>query len=139
MRVLYPGAFDLLHGAHVKALQAARRIAGKSGTLIAAVNSDDFMRHYKRDPRRSQTERIDDVIGTGLANDVILWHGPNGQDQQILDTGADIYIAGTDWLGKDLAKQLGLPHLSWFDEHHISLLFLRRTPGISTTLLIEGQ
>ena len=138
-RVLYAGGFDLFHEAHLAALQTARRIAGPAGTLIAAVNSDEFMGRYKRKPMRTDRQRVDDVVGAGVADEVIIWDGPDGQDAQILAVNPDIYIAGTDWLGKDLAAQLRLPALTWFDEHHISLLFLRRTPGISTTQLIEGS
>lgn len=139
MRVLYAGAFDMLHSAHVTALHAARRIAGPSGTLLVGVNSDDFMAHYKRKPMHTDRKRILDVIDTGIADEVFIWNGPDGQDSQILATAPDIYIAGTDWLAKDLAHQLHLPSLAWFDEHAISLLYLRRTPGISTTQLIENH
>lgn len=139
MRVLYPGGFDLLHSAHVEALHTARRIAGAGGTLLVGVNSDDFMAHYKRKPMHTDRKRILDVIDTGIADEVFIWHGPDGQDEQILEATPDIYIAGADWLAKDLAHQLHLPSLAWFNEHDISLLFLRRTPGISTTQLIETQ
>ncbi len=48
MRILYPGAFDMLHRAHVAALHTARRLAGPSGHLTVAVNSVEFMAHYTR-------------------------------------------------------------------------------------------
>lgn len=137
MRVIYPGGFDLFHEAHLKALNTARRIAGPGGTLTVAVNSDDFMRHYKRQPMNTQAKRVLDVENAGIAEKVIIWNGPQNQDKQILESNPDVYIAGTDWLTKDLAQQLGLPSLGWFDQHHISLLYLSRTPGISTTQLIE--
>jgi glycerol-3-phosphate cytidylyltransferase len=132
-------AFDLFHEAHLAALQTARRIAGPGGHLTVGVNSDEFMTRYKRKPMRTDRQRVADVVGAGLADEVVVWDGPDGQAQQILNVAPDIYIAGTDWLGKDLAAQLGIPALSWFDEHHISLLFLRRTPGISTSMLIAGS
>lgn len=119
-------------------MQAARRIAGPGGHLTVAVNSDAFLTHYKRKPMHTDHKRMLDVESTGIADEVILWHGPEGQDEQILATNPDVYIAGTDWLTKDLAHQLNLESLAWFDEHHISLLYLRRTPGISTTQLIEA-
>lgn len=139
MRVLYPGGFDLLHHAHVAALQTARRIAGPGGHLAVGVNSDELMTRYKRKPMRTDRARVDDVINTGIADEVFVWDGPDGQDTQILHHHPDIYVAGTDWLAKDLAAQLRIPSLSWFDEHEISLLFLSRTPGISTTMLIGGS
>lgn len=129
----------MLHAAHVTALQAARRIAGHGGILLVGVNSDDFMGHYKRKPMHTDRKRVLDVMDTGIADEVFIWNGPDGQDAQILAATPDVYIAGTDWLSKDLAHQLHLPSLAWFDEHAISLLFLRRTPGISTTQLIESK
>lgn len=139
MRACYAGGFDLFHEAHHAALQAAKRIAGPTGKLIVGVNSDEFMTAYKRKPMHTDRKRVQDVLDTGLADEVVIWNGPEGQDEQILSFNPDVYIAGTDWLKKDLAAQLRIPSLGWFDEHHISLLFLRRTPGISTTLLIEAN
>lgn len=139
MRVLYPGGFDLLHTAHAAALQTARQIAGKAGTLIVGVNSDHLMEHYKRKPMHTDRQRVWDVQELGIADQVIVWNGPDGQDQQILEANPDVYIAGTDWLTKDLSHQLHIPSLGWFDTHHISLLYLRRTAGISTTQIIEAR
>jgi cytidyltransferase-like protein len=140
VRVLYPGGFDLLHQGHLAALTTARTLAGRygHGHLIAAVNSDTLMAGYKRTPSRDQEQRAHDVRQLGIADEVIIWDGPEGQAEQILALHPDLYIAGTDWIAKDLAQQLRIPSLTWFDEHAISLLFLRRTQGISTTQLIEG-
>lgn len=97
------------------------------------------MAHYKRKPMHTDRKRILDVETTGIPDEVILWEGPEGQAEQILAAAPDIYIAGTDWLTKDLAQQLHLESLAWFHDHDISLLYLRRTAGISTTQLIEAQ
>lgn len=141
MRVLYPGGYDLLHQGHRNALTTARTLAGRygAGHLIAAVNSDRLMEHYKRTPARTQEQRMADVLELGIADDVILWDGPEGQADRILEHKPHLYIAGTDWLTKDLATQLGMDDLGWFDQHNISLLFLRRTPGISTSQLHTQQ
>jgi glycerol-3-phosphate cytidylyltransferase len=139
MKLLYPGGFDLLHAGHINALNLARKMAGPSGHLVVAVNTDSFMSEYKRVPARTQQERIDDIIATGLADEVILWHGPEKQDEQILSQNPDVYVASFDWVDRDLARQLRISSLSWIDEQGISLLYIHRTPGISTTLLINKQ
>jgi cytidyltransferase-like protein len=139
VKVLYPGGFDLLHPGHINALTLARKIAGPSGHLVVAVNTDSFMSDYKRVPARTQQERVDDVIATGLADEVILWHGPEKQDEQIVFNNPDVYVASFDWVDRDLARQLRIPSLSWMDDQGISLLYIHRTPGISTTLLINKQ
>jgi glycerol-3-phosphate cytidylyltransferase len=139
MKLLYPGGFDLLHAGHINALNLARKMAGPSGQLVVAVNTDSFMSEYKRVPARTQQERVDDIIATGLADEVILWHGPEKQDEQILSQNPDVYVASFDWVDRDLARQLRISSLSWIDEQGISLLYIHRTPGISTTLLINKQ
>jgi glycerol-3-phosphate cytidylyltransferase len=139
VKVLYPGGFDLLHAGHINALTLARKIAGSDGRLIIAVNTDSFMSEYKRVPARTQQERVNDVIATGLADEVILWHGPEKQDEQIIHNSPDVYVASFDWVDRDLASQLRIPSLSWMDNQGISLLYIHRTPGISTTLLINKQ
>lgn len=141
MRVLYPGGFDHLHLGHRTALTTARTIAGRygHGHLIAAVNSDQLMRHYKREPGQPQQKRLEELQALGIADEVTIWDGPQGQAERILSIAPDLYIAGTDWLTKDLAQQLGVHSLAWFDEHNISLMFLRRTPGISTTQIINQR
>jgi len=139
MKLLYPGGFDLLHAGHINALNLARKMAGPSGSLVVAVNTDSFMSEYKRVPARTQQQRVDDVITTGLADEVILWHGPEKQDEQILHNNPDVYVASFDWVDRDLARQLRIPSLSWMDDQGISLLYIHRTPGISTTLLINKQ
>ena len=139
MKLLYPGGFDLLHAGHINALTLARKLAGPDGHLIVAVNTDKFMSEYKRVPARTQQERVDDVIATGLADEVILWHGPEKQGEQIVYNNPDVYVASFDWVDRDLAYQLRIPSLSWMDDQGISLLYMQRTPGISTTLLINSQ
>jgi cytidyltransferase-like protein len=139
VKLLYPGGFDLLHDGHINALTLARKMAGPDGCLIVAVNSDSFMSDYKRVPARTQQERINDVIATGLADEVILWHGPEKQDEQIVNNKPDVYVASFDWIDRDLARQLRIPSLSWMDDQGISLLYIHRTPGISTTLLINQK
>jgi glycerol-3-phosphate cytidylyltransferase-like family protein len=114
-------------------------MAGSDGRLVVAVNTDKFMSEYKRVPARTQQERVDDVIATGLADEVILWHGPEKQDEQIVHNSPDVYVASFDWVDRDLAYQLRIPSLSWMDDQGISLLYIHRTPGISTTLLINKQ
>lgn len=134
MRVLYPGGYDLVHHGHVNALLAAKSL----GHLTVGVNSDRLMRHYKRAPKNDQDQRVRDVKRLGIADNIIIWDGPEGQADRILELNPDVYVAGTDWLTKDLAKQLGMDSLAWFNDHNISLLYLKRTQGISTTQIIQA-
>lgn len=45
--VLTNGVFDLLHPGHASYLEAARRLAGRTGKLFVALNSDSSVRRLK--------------------------------------------------------------------------------------------
>ena len=109
--MLYPGGFDCFHHGHVNALKAVKPL----GYLMVGVNSDRLMKHYKRVPAQPEIQRVQAVLRQGIADEVFIWDGPEGQADQILAHDPDVYVAGTDWLSKDLAKQLDIPHLAWFD------------------------
>lgn len=134
MRVLYPGGFDLVHHGHVNALNTAKQF----GHLTVGINSDRLMTSYKRAPKHDQNQRIRDVKRLGIADDIIIWDGPEGQDQQILDQQPDVYVASADWINRDLAHQLRIPELAWFSDHRINLMYVWRTGGVSTTQLIQA-
>lgn len=45
--VLVTGAFDLMHAPHMRLLFTARERAGRNGTVLVAMNSDDSVRRRK--------------------------------------------------------------------------------------------
>jgi D-beta-D-heptose 7-phosphate kinase/D-beta-D-heptose 1-phosphate adenosyltransferase len=45
--VLITGGFDPLHSGHITYIQAARKLAGKTGKLIVGVNSDAWLKSKK--------------------------------------------------------------------------------------------
>ena len=55
--VLTNGVFDLLHPGHTAYLEAARRLAGKRGYLLVALNSDRSVRRLKGPGRPILDER----------------------------------------------------------------------------------
>lgn len=127
MRVLTIGTFDLLHHGHLRLLERAATL----GDLTVGVNTDTFVQHYKhRLPAQTAAERAANLAAAGF--NAVISHGP-GIDL-IRDTRPDLLAAGSDWLGRDYPAQLGTTPVE-LTELGVAVLFLPRTPGVSTTEL----
>ena len=120
-RVLTYGTFDLLHYGHTRLL---RRAAAMGDYLVVALSTDEFnagkgkKSFYPYDVRREMLEAIRYV-------DLVI---PEYSWEQKLDDvkryGIDVVVMGGDWAGSDRFEYL---------RDHCELVFLDRTPGISTT------
>ena len=124
-RVLTYGTFDLLHYGHVRLL---RRAAALGDYLVVALSSDEFnagkgkKSFYPYDVRREMLESIRYV-------DLVI---PENSWEQKLDDvknyGIDVVVMGGDWAGSDRFEYL---------RDYCELVYLDRTPGISTTQVKE--
>ena len=120
-RVLTYGTFDLLHYGHVRLL---RRAAALGDYLVVALSTDEFNagkgKHsfYSYETRREMLEAIRYV---DLVIPEECW------EQKIDDVkkyDIDICVMGADWAGSDRFE---------FLREYCDLVYLDRTPGISTT------
>lgn len=131
MRVLTIGTFDLIHDGHRRLFARASLF----GDVYVGVNSDRFVREYKgRPPECSENLRLFAVEHDPFVSRVRLNDGP-GIDL-IRAVEPNLLVVGSDWLGRDYPAQLG----TTADELaalRVGVLFLPRTPGISTTQLRE--
>lgn len=131
-RVLTYGTFDLLHFGHIRLLQRAAELGDY---LVVALSTDEFnagkgkKSFYDYETRREMLEAIRYV-------DLVI---PESSWEQkvddIRDYHIDTVVMGGDWAGSDRFEYL---------RDHCNLVFLDRTPGISTTqvkknLLVGGQ
>lgn len=131
MRVLTIGTFDLLHCGHIRLF----RRAAQFGELHVGVNSDRFVEHYKGRPTRDVFQvRRDQVAAIDAVRKVHENDGP-GIDL-IRAVMPDLLVIGSDWLDRSYLEQIGTTaeELVVLD---VSVLFLPRTPGVSTTQLRE--
>ena len=124
-RVLTYGTFDLLHYGHVRLL---RRAAALGDYLVVALSSDEFnagkgkKSFYPYEVRREMLESIRYV-------DLVI---PENSWEQKLDDvknyNIDVVVMGADWAGSTRFEYL---------REHCELVYLDRTPGISTTQVKE--
>lgn len=120
-RVLTYGTFDLLHYGHTRLL---RRAAALGDYLVVALSTDEFnagkgkKSFYSYDVRREMLEAMRDV-------DLVI---PERSWEQKIDDvkryEIDVVVMGGDWAGSDRFEYL---------RDYCELVFLDRTPGISTT------
>lgn len=124
-RVLTYGTFDLLHYGHTRLL---RRAAAMGDYLVVALSTDEFnagkgkKSFYPYEVRREMLEAIRYV-------DLVI---PEQSWEQKLDDvrryDIDIVVMGGDWAGSDRFEYL---------RDYCELVYLDRTPGISTTQVKE--
>lgn len=150
MTVVYNGGtFDLLHPGHIALLRGCRRIAGKDGFVVIALNTDEFIERFKgKKPVQSFSDRKIMLESTKYVDYVIDNFGEEDSKKTIEAVPAsldhrfrlgfapkvDIVVTGTDWACRDYYGQMQFT-AEWLDENDIVLLYLdRRDPHSSTQL-----
>ena len=118
------GTFDVFHLGHLRILQRAAELAD---TLTVGVSTDALnVRKKGRAPIYSEFERCEIVRGLRCVDEVFLEESLEQKADYITKYAADVLVMGDDWKGR-------------FD-HFADLcrvVYLPRTPAISTTVVIE--
>jgi glycerol-3-phosphate cytidylyltransferase len=118
------GTFDVLHVGHIRVLT---RSAALGDRLVVGVSSDALNFSKKgRNPVFSQDERLEIVASLKVVDDVFLEESLEQKREYVLAHGADILVMGDDWAGKfDFLNDV------------CKVVYLPRTPSVSTTAIIE--
>jgi glycerol-3-phosphate cytidylyltransferase len=118
------GTFDVFHVGHLRVIERAASLGDR---LVVGVSADALNERKKgRSPVYSQAERMEIVAALRAVDEVFLEESLEQKRDYILEHGADVLVMGDDWKGRfdDLADVC-------------EVVYLPRTPAISTTALIE--
>jgi glycerol-3-phosphate cytidylyltransferase len=123
-RVITFGTFDLFHIGHLRILQRARHLGT---SLTVGVSSDELtLRKKGRYPVYCLADRMAIIQAVKGVDEVFVEESLEKKGDYIKRASADILVMGNDWEGR-------------FDEFNAicRVVYLPRTPGISTTDAIE--
>lgn len=118
------GTFDVFHVGHLRVLERAAALGDR---LVVGVSSDALnLRKKDREPVFSEGERLAIVAALRVVDEVFLEESLEQKRDYLVQHGADVLVMGDDWAGR-------------FDEFSdvCEVVYLPRTPAISTTALIE--
>jgi glycerol-3-phosphate cytidylyltransferase len=118
------GTFDVFHVGHLRVIERAASLGDR---LVVGVSADALNERKKgRPPVFSQAERLAIVAALKPVDEVFVEESLELKRDYILKYAADVLVMGDDWKGK-------------FDEFSdvCEVVYLPRTPAISTTALIE--
>ena len=118
------GTFDVLHVGHVRVLT---RSAALGDRLVVGVSSDALNFSKKgRNPVFTQDERLEIVASLKVVDAVFVEESLEQKREYVLQHGADVLVMGDDWEGKfDYLNDV------------CQVIYLPRTPSVSTTAIIE--
>lgn len=130
MTIVYTGGtFDLPHKGHYRLLKRAAEI----GSVVVALNTDEFIKEYKgKPPILSYEERREALLACRWVDEVVPNVGGTDSRIAIETVNPDYIIIGSDWARRDYYAQMGFDQ-SWLDERGIGLIYVPYTAGISTT------
>lgn len=118
------GTFDVFHVGHLRVIERAAALGDR---LVVGVSADALnLRKKGREPVFGESERMAIVGALKMVDEVFLEESLELKRDYIEKFSADVLVMGDDWAGK-------------FDEFEeiCDVVYLSRTPAISTTALIE--
>jgi glycerol-3-phosphate cytidylyltransferase len=118
------GTFDVLHVGHVRVLNRAAELGDR---LVVGVSSDALNFAKKdRNPVFTQDERMEIVSNLKVVDAVFVEESLELKRQYVTEHQADVLVMGDDWAGKfDFLSDI------------CKVVYLPRTPSVSTTAIIE--
>jgi glycerol-3-phosphate cytidylyltransferase len=125
-RVLTYGTFDLLHFGHIRLLQ---RAAALGDYLVVALSTDEFNALKGKESFYDYQTRKEMLEAIRYVDLVIPEENWEQKVQDVKDYHIDVVVMGGDWAGSDRFEYL---------KDYCELVFLDRTPGISTTQVKEN-
>ena len=118
-KVITYGTFDLFHKGHVNLL---KRVRGLGDHLTVAVSTDEFNLSKGKKCLHSYDDRVAILEAIRYVDCVVAEHTWEQKITDVQQYGIDVFAMGDDWANK-------------FDflQDHCDVVYLPRTPDISTT------
>ncbi|MDF0533491.1 adenylyltransferase/cytidyltransferase family protein [Shewanella sp. A32] len=124
MRIITFGTFDMFHIGHLNIIERARALGDY---LIVGVSADQLnFKKKNRFPICRQEDRLKIIRALKAVDEVFIEESLEQKADYIKQFRADCLVMGDDWRGR-------------FDHFQdiCDVIYLPRTPSISTTELIE--
>ena len=120
-RVLTYGTFDLLHYGHINLLKRAKELGDY---LVVALSTDEFNAEKGKKAYHSYETRKKMLEAIRYVDLVIPEENWEQKLSDVKDYHIDVVVMGSDWADSDKFDYL---------KDYCELVFLDRTPGVSTT------
>lgn len=117
------GTYDLFHIGHLRVLQRASAMGDR---LVVGVSSDELnVQKKNRVPLTRCQDRLSIVKALGCVDEVFIEESLEKKEEYVRQFGSDsIVVMGDDWKGR-------------FDHLPFKVVYLERTPDVSTTDIIK--
>ena len=123
-KIITFGTFDVFHLGHLRILERSRKFGDY---LVVGVSTDEMSIDKKgRPPIYSFSERCSILMALEVVDEVFPEESLEQKREYIEENSANVLVMGDDWKGK-------FDHL----QDICSVIYLPRTPAISTTAIIE--
>ena len=128
MKILTYGTFDLFHYGHYNLLKRAKELGDY---LLVGVSSDKMCEEKGKTAILSQEKRIEIVSNLRFVDKVVLENDMEQKVRDAVEYKIDKFVLGSDYeiIFKEMPEYEALLKLG------VQVLFLERTPDISTTEL----
>ena len=125
-KVWVNGCFDVLHRGHIELFKYAKSLGD---FLVVGVDTDERISSFKGKNRPINTlqDRIEMLHCIKYIDDVVCFNSDDELDEQVLLSGAEIMVVGSDYKDK---KVIGSRHAK-------KVKFFERMAGYSTTSILE--
>lgn len=124
-KVITYGTYDLLHYGHINLLERAKAMGDY---LVVGISTDEFnwdekqkKCYYTYEERKRMLEAIKYV------DEIIPETNWDQKKTDVVDHDIDVFVIGDDWKG----------HFDFLEEQGVEVVYLSRTPDISTTQIKE--
>jgi glycerol-3-phosphate cytidylyltransferase len=129
------GTLDLFHAGHAFLLRQCRKLGGPDGTVVVALNTDEFVEAYKgKPPVCTYAEREAVLLACRYVDRVVPNTGGADSKPTIEAVRPDLIVIGVDWAAKDYYAQMQFTP-QWLDERGISLVYVPHVEPISSTII----